>query len=148
MKKVIAILVLLLIPVAFVAGDYLGLFGTAKSRVYDQVSVHFSPEDSQTHLAITDVHISCYRQGSRNACTEVDSGDNRQLAMLLTVPRLVTRSHLFELSSELLVAEGLELDLVFIHPDYEQYHRRYSVSELLKMQSVPNRIELRSTMRN
>jgi hypothetical protein len=147
MKKIIAIGVLL-IPVAMLAGDYLGLFGTVKSRIYDQVPVLFSPEDSQTHRSITDVHITCYRTGSRNACAEVPSGDNRRIAMILTVPRLVTRSHLFELASKQLVPDDLELNLVFIHPDYEQYHRRYSVSELLNMQSEPNRIELISTMRN
>ncbi len=147
MKKIIAIGVLL-IPLALLAGDYLGLFGTVKSRIYEQVPVLSSPEDNQTHRAITDVHITCYRTGSRNVCAEVPGGDNRQVAMILTVPRLVTRSHLFELASEQLVPDDLELDLVFIHPDYEQYHRRYSVSELLNMQSLPNRIELTSTTRN
>ncbi len=142
MKLILVVIAVLLLPAALVAGDYKGLFGTSKSRVIEPVSVVFQPLDADRKTPLDEVHVSCYRKGASNACSELKTSSPGKVTVMLTVPRLVTRSHLFELSSEPLVTLETELDMVFIHVDYEQKHQRYDIAELLGMQSGPTRIEL------
>ncbi len=148
MKVLIAVVIVLCIPAGLVGADYFGLLGTQKQRMFDQLEVEFQALDISSRLDIRDLHITCYRKGSRNTCTEIELPDKRVTRIMLSMPRLVTRSHLFELSSEDLVDDTMTLHLVFIHPDYEQKQAHYSLADLRKMNGSRQQILLVPTKEN
>jgi len=102
----------------FLLGDYLAWFGTSKTATLDYVQVNFKTVDEVTGAPVVEVHARCFQKNNRNACSEVDNGKPDILALKIPVHKVITRSHLFKQSEEIVETADPKLHIMFVHYDY------------------------------
>ncbi len=102
----------------FLMGDYLAWFGTSKSTTLDYIQVNFKMVDEETGAPLMQSHARCFQKKNRNACSEVNSGKAGILSLKIPAHKMITRSHLFKQSEEMVETADPELHIMFIHSDY------------------------------
>lgn len=142
MRKIIAVLVMALLGV--VAADYFGLFGVRQVDMADLLHLRVKPVDKESGRIITDVHVTCVRRRSEEACSQKQQTGDGVLTLNFLVNRSVRYSRLFRFKT----AEKLWLDedaivvLVFIHPDYERLFLQVTTPDIVQWGESVKVIEL------
>lgn len=102
----------------FLLGDYLAWFGTSKTTTLDYVQVNFKMVDEETGAPLMHSHVRCFQKKNRNACSEVSGGQPGILSLKIPVHKIITRSHMFKQSEDMVDTADPELHIMFIHSDY------------------------------
>lgn len=142
MRKIIAVLVMALLGV--VAADYFGLFGVRQVDMADLLHLRVKPVDKESGRIITDVHVTCVRRRSEEACSQKQQAGDGVLTLNFLVNRSVRYSRLFRFKT----AEKLWLDeeaivvLVFIHPNYERLFLQVTTPDIVQWGESVKVIEL------
>lgn len=142
MKRKILLAVLVLV-VLVIGADRYGLFGESQLDMHDLIHLNVRPVDKSTGQVVTDVHITCVRRKSEDACSQqAPSGDGIvTLNFLLNKSVKLSRLFKFQLKEKLWVDEDQSIALVFIQPNYDRYFLVLSTPDLLqwvdKVKDVP-----------
>ena len=141
--KIKVLAALLLIAAVVIGADRFGLFGESQLDMRDLIHLNVRPVDKNTGQVVTDVHITCVRRKSDDACTQqAPSGDGIvTLNFLLNKSVKLSRLFKFQLKEKLWVDEEQSITLVFIQPNYDRYFLVLSTPDLLqwadKVKDVP-----------
>lgn len=142
MKKFVAVLVVALLGV--VGADYFGLFGVRQVDMADLLHLRVKPVDKDSGQIITDVHVTCVRRRSEEACSQKQQAGDGVLTLNFLVNRSAKYSRLFRFKT----AEKLWLDeeaivvLVFIHPNYDRLFLQVTTPDIVQWGDSVKVIEL------
>jgi hypothetical protein len=142
MKKIIAAVTATLICV--VAADYFGLFGVKQVDMADLLHLRVKPVDQETGQIITDVHVTCVRRKSEEACSQKQQAGDGVLTLNFLVNRSAKYSRLlrFKTAEKLWVDDDTIVVLVFIHPNYDRLFLQVTTPDILQWGESVKVIEL------
>lgn len=132
---------LLLLAGAAIAADYAGLLGTHRQVFVDYVDVSFQTLDAATGRPIRDVHVTCFRKGSRHACSERLAHGQDTVYAKFGALMVRTRGWLLSRGTEI-GDPDMRVHIMFIHPDYERVVRTFTVAELVHLQGRKIQVRL------
>lgn len=145
MRKIIAVVVIALLGV--VGADHFGLFGVRQVDMADLLHLRVKPVDRDSGQIITDVHVTCVRRRSEEACSQKPQTGDGVLTLNFLVNRSAKYSRLFRFKT----AEKLWLDeeaivvLVFIHPNYDRLFLQVTTPDIVQWGESVKVIELART---
>jgi hypothetical protein len=114
----------------FVTGDYFGVFGLKKYLVLDFAESSFRPVDKETGAPVIDVKIRCFQKGNSNACTQKESRSTGVIIVRVPVQKLVWETLLFKNKEELVATNDPQLQIMFIHYNYNNPVATFSIEDL------------------
>jgi hypothetical protein len=109
---------------ALVTGaDYLGLMGESQMDMADVLNLRVRPVDQKSGQIVTDVHITCARDGSEEICSQKDQTGDGVITVNFLVKKSVKLSRLFKFKrkEKIWLDEEAAMALVFIQPNYDRY---------------------------
>lgn len=133
--------VALLLAAGIVGADYYGLLGTRKQSFLAYPDVSFEPRDQASGAPISDVHVNCFRKGSRHACSERVARGRTTVYAKFGVVMVRTRTWLFTKGTAVRDPD-MPVHVMFIHPDYDRVTRTFTVADLMRLQHRAVRVEL------
>lgn len=123
MKKLTALaLIVALIVLAILGADFFGIFGTREMVQSDILQLRVKPFDKATGRTVSDVHVTCARRGSEEACSQKAPSADGVLTLNFIVAKaaVYTRLLKFKKREQVFLDEEGEMVLVFIQPNYER----------------------------
>jgi hypothetical protein len=141
MKKLVALLLAGAIAVG--AADYLGWLGDTQMDMSDVLQFRVRPVDKNTGQIVTDVHVTCVRKGSEEACSQKEASGDGVITVNFLVRKSVKLSRVFkfQLKEKIWMNEDADLALVFIQPNYDRYWLVLKAGDLVewvdKVKDVP-----------
>jgi hypothetical protein len=138
----VAVLVVIGLALAVWFGDARGWFGTREVELADVLRVTFRPVDAESGQRLGDVRVNCFMRGKEEACSLVRDGQGMRVTIAVAVSRIEERSLFSRLGSRILGGEEVELNLMFIAPDYDRLVKTWRLDELAALQGEEQRIEL------
>lgn len=146
MQRLIVIVAgaVVLVLAGLALADAAGFFGVVKRDYRDVVHVRFRAVDAATGRAIGPVYVNCFRRGQEKACSTRANEDSEVVDVNVGTVRVVERSRLLgvETAQYDLLGDDAVLHAVFIHPDYEQLARDFTVAELRAFGDVPHDVPM------
>lgn len=109
-----------LAAVAFVAGDWFGLFRNQVTQTPDFIHITFETRDAASHKVVPEVHVVCTRPSARSVCSERLTGIPGQTEITFGVFRNDRRSYLFSEEIGFTLGRTGEMSMTFIHPNYDR----------------------------
>jgi hypothetical protein len=138
----IALLVLLGILLAAWFGDARGWLGTRAVELNDVIRVTFRPVDADTGQRLGDVRVNCFMRGKEEACSLVRDGRGMLVTIAVGVTRIEQRSFFSRLGSRIVGGDEVELNLMFIAPEYDRLVKTWRLDDLAALQGEEQRVEL------
>ena len=132
---------IVLLAGAAVAADFFGLLGTRRQAFVDYVDVRFAPVNQASGRPVTDVHLNCFRKGSKHACSERAARDRKTVHADFGAVMVRTRSWLFTKGTAP-ADPAMRVYVMFIHPDYERVVRTFTVADLLRLRGRTVNVEM------
>lgn len=131
-----------LIAAGLAYADTQGWLGVSETINPEVLRVRYLPVDAESGRTVTDVRVNCFMKGNNDACTLNRDDRREEVAINLGIQRQERRGLWSSLSSEVLGGADLEVNLMFIHPNYPRLVRTYRLNELVALAAERQRIEL------
>lgn len=132
----IAISTVALAVAVLLVGDYLGLFGTRTQGYLDYVSATFEAIDAESGAAIPSVFANCAIRGNRTACTQNTQIGPERIELRFSVMKQRRHGLIFERGNEERGDSDFNVQIMFIHPNYERNLASFKLSELFARSRV------------
>ena len=111
------------LAVIILVGDFVGVFGVRKVDMSDLLHLRVKPVDSKTGQVVSDVHVTCIRHKSEEACSQKSPSGDGVLTLNFLVGKTVQLTRLLKIkkSEDLWLRDDGLVVLVFIQPNYDRY---------------------------
>jgi len=123
----------LVLVALLVLADHNALFGLSQEVHRVPLDIDFLVLDKASGQPLTNVQVTCFRRGTRNACVRREAGEQANVGIHFEVVRRDTHTWLFHKSSHIEGGAEVEVNVMFIRPDYERLVRTYAINDLLDM---------------
>jgi hypothetical protein len=142
--KALPVVVLVVVGLALAAwfGEAQGWFGTRSVELSDVIRVTFRPVDANSGQRLGDVRVNCFMRGKEEACSLVRDGREMLVTIAVGVTRIEERSLLSRFDSHIVGGQEVELNLMFIAPDYDRLVKTWRLDDLAALQGEEQRVEL------
>ena len=142
-RRVLFPVIALVLATVLVLADYYAVFGLRQTLQRVPLDVDFLVLDAASGQPLTGVQVTCFRRGTRNACVRREPDGKANVGIRFEVVRRDTRTWLFHKSSHIEGGSEVEVNVMFIRPDYGRRIRTYDINELLDMSQGVTRILLK-----
>ncbi|MBT7952210.1 MAG: hypothetical protein HN764_11340 [Gammaproteobacteria bacterium] len=123
--------------------DYFALFGTSKKSEIVMQEIQFRLVDSLSSAPVIGARIRCFQKGrKKDVCFQRDSGKLGVVSMKIPRSKIISNSLLFEQSHHYKSSGSTELNIMFMHLDYQNQVARYDSDELFSKANEVHEVKM------